>query len=633
MKLLCTDYESYWATDYTLSKMTTEAYVRDPRFQVIMVGVYGPDTPAQWFSGTHDQTRQFLGDNGYEDSAVIHHHAHFDDAITSWHLNLRPKFIIDTLSMARPIHGAVMSLSLAKLCEHYGLGAKGTDTLWARGLRREDFTPQQLETYGGYCATREDSDCKLTWRLYQKLKPRTTPREMALIDATIRLFSEPRLVLDRAMLEEHLSSVRAEKARLLATIAGTPEMVAKKALMSNNRFAALLEEHGVTPPMKISKTTGKEAFAFAKTDQGMTDLLEHEDPAVQTLVAARLGTKSTIEETRTERLIGIAGRGTFPIPLSYCGAITTLRWSGTDKINPQNFTRGGAIRKAIMAPPGQVIVVGDSAGIELRVNHTLAGQQDSIAAFREGRDLYCEFASALYGRAITKADHDERFIGKVAELQLGYQCGSPKYKETVRRLSGGKNIMDDSTAENTVNFWRRTRSSIVENNWGKAKAALTAMYQGSLAEVGAAGNYPNTMTGALVWTWTQKDVCGFECASGHRIQYHDLQREARGWSYFTNRGRKQLYEGKAVENIVQWLSRIIIAEQWLMFQSWLQRAHPRWHVVLQVHDELVAVGPEDEAPEVAAALERILSTSPKWWPDLPLAAETGFHQRYGFAKS
>jgi len=87
------------------------------------------------------------------------------------------------------------------------------------------------------------------------------------------------------------------------------------------------------------------------------------------------------------------------------------------------------------------------------------------------------------------------------------------------------------------------------------------------------------------------------------------------------------------ENSCQHLARNIIAEQWLQFQLWCQQTHPRWRVVLQVHDELVAVGPEDEAPEVAANLERILSTPPSWWSDLPLAAETGYAQRYGMAKS
>lgn len=623
MDFLIFDAETFWdgagKQPYTLSKMTTEEYVRDPRFEIILVGVKKNDDPPLWFSGTHDETREFLIKQGIEDCAVVMHNAMFDVAILSWVLNLKPKFIVDTLSMARPIHGAVRSLSLAKLSEHYGIGTKGDDTRWAQGLHRRDFTPEQLETYAGYCATRPDSDVNLTYRLFKILAPLTSKRELALIDATIRLFAFPTLVLDRPMLEKHLSSVRAEKDRLLATLGGSPEE-AKKNLMSNDRFATLLREHGVEPPTKISPTTGKETFAFAKTDQGMTDLLEHENPEVQTLVAARLGVKSTIEETRTERLIGIATRGAFPVPLSYCGAHTTWRHSGTDKINPQNFSRGGAIRRAIMAPAGCAIVVGDSAGIELRVNHTLAGQEDAISAFRDGRDLYCEFASRLYGRPIGKDDKAERFLGKLAMLSLGYGAGAVKFREICRQK--GVDITETRSQE-IVTLWRDVYAKI-PRLWRRHEIALTAMSNGSLFTVDDAD---------LVTTWTEGTTSGFAYISGHRIRYHDLRRDADGWSYHTNRGRKKLWGGACTENSCQHLARNIIAEQWLQFQFWCQKFYPQWKVVLQVHDELVAVGPEDEAPEVAKHLERILSTPPSWWPDLPLAAETGYAQRYGEAKS
>ena len=441
MKIMPVDFETYFAPDYSLSRKdtTTESYIRDPRFQIIMVGVRLPDGTNQWFSGTHEQTREFLGDLGYESMGVLHHHAHFDAAIANWVLGLKPKVIFDTLSMARPIHGAVEKLSLKRLCELYGLGTKGDDTTWAKGLRREQFTPEQLETYGGYCATREDSDVNLTWRLFEKLLPHYTANELLIIDNTVRMFSEPALALNRPLLEEHLHSVRENKRRLLEE-AG----VDKATLMSNPKFALLLESFGAEPPTKISPTTGKTTWAFAKTDQGMKDLLEHENEAVQAFAAARMGVKSTLEETRTERMIDIAKRGLFPVPLLYSGAVTTQRHSGTDKVNPQNMTRGSALRYAIEAMPGECLVAGDLSGIELRVCHTLAGQQDSIAAFREGRDLYCEFASQRHGRTITKADTAERFGGKVAELQLMYQSGWAKYQQSMRVLSKGTMVPTDA---------------------------------------------------------------------------------------------------------------------------------------------------------------------------------------------
>jgi DNA polymerase len=102
--------------------------------------------------------------------------------------------------------------------------------------------------------------------------------------------------------------------------------------MSNNQLADLLTSLGVTPPMKKSLATGKQTLAFSKTDEEFKALLEHENPMIQAIVAARLGVKSTLEETRTERFIGIASRGPMPVPLRYYAAHTG-RWGGDDKLN------------------------------------------------------------------------------------------------------------------------------------------------------------------------------------------------------------------------------------------------------------------------------------------------------------
>lgn len=658
MQILTLDFETYFAQDYTLSKLTTEEYIRSSLFQIIGVGVKINDGPGQWFSGSLSETREWLFQFDLHEHAVIAHNAMFDMAILNWKLGIRPKLILDTLSMARPIHGSTVGGSLAKLVAHYKLGTKGTDTTWAKGLRREDFTAAQLQTYGGYCATREDSDCNLTWRLFHKLLPLTPRPELLLIDATVRLFTEPRLALDRELLESHLSSTRAEKERLLLAVSARATIkeglrlkrltqaqfdalsqrirdgdeatitllaqdldAAKKILMSNPQMAELLIEHGVEPPRKISPTTGKGTWAFAKSDKEFSALLEHDDPAVQAIVAARLGVKSTIEETRTERLIGISTRGLLPVPLAYSGAVTSQRWAGTERLNLQNLRRGGALRRAVVALPGNAIVVGDMANIELRVNHCLAGQTDSIAAFVERRDLYTEFAARLFNKPASEITKDERFLGKLSHLSLGYGCGYKKFREICRLY---KVDITDERAIEIVSLWRYTYRAIPKL-WDACDQSLNAMANGSMATIGH---------GPVILTFTSDDgTCGFDLASGHRIRYADLKSTGDGWTYYTNRGRKTIYGGKIVENLCQSISRHILGYQWLLFADWLKANHPLWAVVLQVHDELVATGPEDEAPAVAAGLERALSTAPPWWPDLPLAAEVGWAKNYGEAKS
>jgi hypothetical protein len=239
--------------------------------------------------------------------------------------------------------------------------------------------------------------------------------ELLVIDQTLRMYTEPVIELDVPLLEDHLKEVRARKQALLdkLVVYGDGTLPMSRALMSNDAFAQMLGNLGVDPPRKISRTTGKETWALAKTDKGMTDLLEHPDERVQNVVAARLGVKSTIEETRTEALIGVAGRGRLPIMLNYYGAHTG-RFSGGDKLNLQNLPSRGntTIRRALKAPPDHKIIACDSSQIEARMVAYIAGQEDLLQAFREKRDVYSEFASKVYGRDITKKDKIERFVGK-----------------------------------------------------------------------------------------------------------------------------------------------------------------------------------------------------------------------------
>jgi DNA polymerase len=211
-------------------------------------------------------------------------------------------------------------------------------------------------------------------------------KELKVIDTTLRMFVEPTLRLNLPMLESHLETVKERKAKLLAVAQAD-----KDSLMSNDKFAELLMLLGVEPPTKISARTGKQAWAFAKTDEEFKALLEHADPRVQALVSARLGNKTTLEETRTQRFIDIALRGSLPVPIKYYAAHTG-RWGGDDKINLQNLPSRGQnankLKLSIEAPEGYVIIDSDSSQIEARTVAWLAGQNDLVEAFDKGEDVY-----------------------------------------------------------------------------------------------------------------------------------------------------------------------------------------------------------------------------------------------------
>lgn len=409
MDIVTIDFETYYDKDFSLSKMTTESYIRDPRFEIIGVGIKVNDYPTDWYSG--DNPGKFLKSLDYSKRAILCHNTAFDGAILSWLFGIKPRLWLDTLSMARPLHNATVGGSLAKLVTYYGLGKKGDEVVAALGKRKADFTEADLAQYGQYCI----NDVNLTKALFDKMKVGFPASELLIIDQTLRMYTEPVIELDVPLLEKHLEEVRTRKRTLISDLGhgmGGAQAV-QDMLMSNDKFAEYLKRLGVEPPTKISLKTGKESWAFAKTDKGMTDLLEHADERVQAAVSARLGVKSTLEETRTEALIAVAGRGRLPIMLNYYGAHTG-RFSGGDKLNLQNLPSRGntTIRRALKAPEGHMLISCDSSQIEARTVAWVAGQTDLVQAFAEKRDIYSEFASEVYGRKVTKADKVERFVGK-----------------------------------------------------------------------------------------------------------------------------------------------------------------------------------------------------------------------------
>lgn len=420
MEIVTADWETYYDKEYSLSKLTTEAYVRDPRFEVIMLGLRWPDGTKEVVTGTHAEIRYRLDAVDWSKHAILCHNTVFDAAIFAWHFGVKPRVWLDTLSMGRGMFSA-RGNSLALLAKKYNMEDKGTEVQNAMGKHRKNFTPGEFDRYAAYCLHDVDL-CYDLWHLMSEGwyniedfdKRDTYPlEELKLIDRHIRMFTEPVLRLNKEKLEAHLAGVIQRKEELLSRTEFD-----KARLSSNTQFAMVLDELGVIPPMKISKTTGKPTYAFAKTDPELKALLEHPDERVQAAVAARLGTKSTLEETRTQTFIDIATRDSvLPVPLKYAYA-RTKRSSGGDGINLQNLpARGGTSLKAcIEAPPGHVLIDCDSSNIEARVLAWLAGQEDLVLDFANGVDVYCKMASRIYGRTITKADKNERFLGKTVVL-------------------------------------------------------------------------------------------------------------------------------------------------------------------------------------------------------------------------
>ena len=606
--MITIDFETYYSREYSLTRLTTEEYVRDPQFQVIGVAVKVNSEPSQWFSGDMQETAEWLAQFDWSNHFVLAHNAIFDASILTWVFGQKPKAWLDTLSMARAMFGTTVGGSLAKLVEHFGLGVKGLEVNDARGLRREDFPVDQLTQYGEYCK----NDVELTYKLYNEMSSFPTI-EKRLIDITIRMFSDPLLELDVDKLESHLVEVRERKEKLFVEA-----NITKEVLNSSAKFAELLIANNVRPPIKISPATGKDTYAFAKSDGEFMALLEHPNETVQALVAARVGAKSTLEETRTERFISIARRGhiggalrRLPIPLKYYAAHTG-RWGGSDKVNLQNLpsrgTEGGKLKRCIVAPRGHVIIDCDSSQIEARVLAWLAGQNDVLNLFATKQDVYRHMASNIFSvYDINKVTPEQRFIGKTTVLGAGYGMGGVKFQAQLSTM--GKNV-DLDMCKFIIKQYRASNPNI-SRWWNHLTLALDFMMQNKELDIDCVG------------VLKLEPFTGISLPNGLMQNYPELARHSNGdYTYQTRMGPNKIYGGKVAENLCQAVARCIIGEQIIQIEK-------RYRVALTVHDAIACVVPEDEAHEARAYIEECMRTPPAWAQGLPLDCESGMARNYG----
>jgi DNA polymerase len=417
------------------------------------------------------------------------------------------------------------------------------------------------------------------------------------------MFSEPVLHLDVGLLKNHLAEVIKTKKELMEKAKSNAEI-----LQSNPKFAEALEELGVLPPMKTSARTGKETFAFAKSDKGLNDLMGHENPKVQALVTARLGVKSTLEETRTQRLIDIAGRiGVLPVPLKYHAAHTG-RWGGSDKVNLQNLPSRGnnVIKRAIIAPKGHTLIDADSSQIEARILAWLSGQDDLVQAFANKEDVYKIMAGSIYDKQPGDITKEERFVGKTTILGCGYGMGAERFRNQLRNF--GVDI-ELNLAQKIIDTYRQKYSKIKEL-WKDGQHCLRTMLQNKECSFGA---IPDAVF---------LGESGFVLPNNVLLEYPKLKQKHGEFTYRTRRMDVRIYGGKVVENICQAIARCIIAYQ-------MMRISEYYKVALTVHDSLVCVVKNEEVEEAREFIEDCMRETPDWAKGLPLDCESGIGKSYG----
>jgi DNA polymerase len=600
MNILTLDFESFFDQEYSLDKMTTEEYVRDPRFEVHMCAVRDGQTgTVEWY--TRAEFEQLMGiwraGGVVSDKAILAHHAQFDGLILSHHYGIKPAMWFDTLSMARAVLGPHIPKGLGALAEHFGLGAKNVPYELFKGKHWYELAAATQQTVAAGCC----HDVELTWHLFCILSQGFPTSEFALIDETVRLFTEPVLVgaadrLDRVYKEE-----RDTKDKLLAELGVTTQQ-----LRQNGAFIRLLEAEGVEVEWKPGKN--KENPCFAKTDEFMRELVDDENPRVAALAQARLDAASNLTLTRTQRLRGMTERGKLCVYLNYSGA-HTKRWSGGDKMNWQNFRRGAALGSGIGVEAGCVIVTRDASQIECRMLNRTAGQWDVIDKFFRKEDPYIGIAGHFYGHEVYKPKQGDpryeemetkRGTGKQLELSCGYGAGGPSIVATARRGTYGPPVyLTEDQGLAARDLYRSTHQWVVAL-WNSASLALEAMARGETFE----------------WLRCRVEDKRLYLPNGLWLDYSTLHKDEQGeWKVATRNGEAKMYGPKLVENYIQAIARVHLGNAWLACRQAGLR------VVSSEHDKLICVCRESEAEAVAAFLHAELCRPPSWMPDVPLDSE------------
>lgn len=613
------DFETYYDSDYSLTKLTTIEYILDPRFEVIGFSIGVGGMQANWHTGTFEELRAVLANIDWSNARLIAHNAMFDGAILEWRFGFRPARYFCSLMGSRPyVAPYTGSASLASVSEYLGHGKKGNEVQNHRGRRRAEFSDGQLSSYGTYCCG--DSDLARADALH--LMKWLPDDEQYLIHLTVLKFLRPSFILDDAAIIKGLEDLEEDRAQHLARL---DELgVTQEQLRSRIQFAKLLRDRGVDPPKKISKTTGKETDAFAKDDDEFIELLTHDNPEVASLVEIKLALASSVDRTRLPRFktiydLNLGGEHLLPVPLMYYAAHPG-RFGGTDSLNLQNLPRPdkdnprkGALRRCLKAPDGFVVMTADYSSIEARMVATLAGQWDLVAAFQADKDVYSDFAGRIYGRAITKANKVERFVGKTCILGLGYGMGWERF---YKAICAAKVPMTKATAMRIVRLYRETYPAIPEL-WSTLAAHLAQSINTKCM----------LKWGPLLFTHERIIL-----PNNMPIIYPALAFDGMGGLQFTSRRRgtkpitNHLWGGLVTENVSQALSRIVATRAEIrLSRGGLPCAH-------QAHDELIWVVRKGWVPKLKSLVERVMCDPVEWLPRLPIAVEIHHGPTYGDAK-
>lgn len=551
-----------------------------------------------------------------------------DDAGEALHLSIRK----DTAG-----HKLMMKLSKPRKPRKKEREAGVTGLLW--------WESQELfEQLWAYC--RQDV---LAEEAVSRVLPDLNPLEtqIYLMDQTV---NQRGFRLDRAAITSARRLIESETKILNQQLAEVTQGKVTVATQRAKLLKWLEDDQGVVLP-NTQKSTLDE-YLTAQEGEETVPWLTLTPAAQQALTILRaLGQSSTAKYETMQQWINPDDR--VRGGLLFHGAATG-RWSGQG-VQPHNFPKGKiknmeevwqvlkqenreaiaekygsvmtalshALRGTIVASPGKLLYVADYAAIEARIVLWLAKDEDALDIFRSGGDIYCEMASEIYQKPINKKDHpDERALGKIAILGLGYQMGVLKFVATA--ASYGITI-DDVMAEEVVSAYRNKFWRVKKMWWDQEEAACEA--------VSLSGEV--ILCGRVKW-YVHGNFLYCELPSGRCLAYPEpeIRERETPWgemkAALTFKGvntlnhkwqRQTTYGGMLVENITQAVARDLMAEAMLRCEQ-----SGIYEPILSVHDEIIAEANKHLGN--VSEFEQLVACCPPWATGLPVATEAWRGERY-----
>lgn len=281
----------------------------------------------------------------------------------------------------------------------------------------------------------------------------------------------------------------------------------------------------------------------------------------------------------------------------------------------------GLMRAVLCANDGQTLCVLDYSGIEARCLSWAARDAKSLDVFRAkdagtGPDPYKVAAAGIFGVDVGSVTKEQRGVGKIAELMLGYGAGAGKYAESCDK-AGVDLVAVGVDADDVVRSWRRARAP-VPKLWRDCEHAFAAACNGRRQAAGPWVYEPHSdAQGDNVWC---------VLPGGRPIVYPmaKARRNRYGWdlSYQGHRFTEHVYGGLLVENAVQATCRDLLADALVRCER--DGLSPQLHV----HDELVCGVDDALADEGLECLEEIMGDPPDWADGMPIVLEGFKSKRY-----